>query len=58
MTVPLKLYKDILNVFDFSYRCIKRSLEESNRCPKCNSVIERKDQIFPNVTRKKKYFLT
>ena len=58
MTVPLKLYKDILNVFNFSYRCIKRSLEESNRCPKCNSVIERKDQIFPNVTRKKKYFLT
>lgn len=32
----------------FCYQCIVNSLEESNRCPKCNCVIERKDQIFPN----------
>jgi len=33
----------------FCYRCIRRSLDESNRCPKCNGVIERKDHIFPNI---------
>ncbi|XP_072045173.1 E3 ubiquitin-protein ligase COP1-like isoform X2 [Amphiura filiformis] len=32
----------------FCYRCISRSLEESNRCPKCNFLIEKNDQIFPN----------
>lgn len=32
----------------FCYQCIMNSLEESNRCPKCNCVVERKDQIFPN----------
>ncbi|XP_065068725.1 E3 ubiquitin-protein ligase COP1-like [Rhopilema esculentum] len=32
----------------FCYQCIVSSLEESNRCPKCNCIIERKDQIFPN----------
>ena len=31
----------------FCYQCIFRSLEESNRCPKCNAIIG-KDQIFPN----------
>ncbi|XP_071481672.1 E3 ubiquitin-protein ligase COP1-like, partial [Diadema antillarum] len=34
----------------FCRRCILRSLEMSNRCPKCNFVIEKTDQIFPNVT--------
>ncbi|XP_077986662.1 E3 ubiquitin-protein ligase COP1-like [Glandiceps talaboti] len=32
----------------FCFKCITRSLEESNRCPKCNFVIEKTDQIFPN----------
>jgi len=32
----------------FCYQCIVSSLEESNRCPKCNCIIERKDQIYPN----------
>ncbi|XP_048587008.1 E3 ubiquitin-protein ligase COP1-like isoform X2 [Nematostella vectensis] len=32
----------------FCYHCISRSLTESNRCPKCNFVIEKADQIFPN----------
>lgn len=32
----------------FCYKCITASLEQSNRCPKCNYVIEKKDQIFPN----------
>lgn len=32
----------------FCYKCIKTSLEASNRCPKCNFVIESPDLIFPN----------
>ncbi|KAK2176254.1 hypothetical protein NP493_669g01040 [Ridgeia piscesae] len=32
----------------FCHKCIKRCLEQSNRCPKCNFVIEKKDDIFPN----------
>ncbi|XP_028519750.1 E3 ubiquitin-protein ligase COP1 [Exaiptasia diaphana] len=32
----------------FCYQCINRSLSESNRCPKCNFIIEKADQIFPN----------
>ncbi|VDI54500.1 E3 ubiquitin-protein ligase RFWD2, partial [Mytilus galloprovincialis] len=32
------------------YKCIKQSLENSNRCPKCNYLIESSDQIFPNFT--------
>ncbi|CAG2180295.1 unnamed protein product, partial [Oppiella nova] len=28
-----------------SYKCISMSLERSNRCPKCNFVVE---QVFPN----------
>ncbi|KAI8518413.1 RING finger and WD repeat domain-containing protein 2 [Branchiostoma belcheri] len=32
----------------FCFKCIQQSLEESNRCPKCNFVIEKTDQIFPN----------
>lgn len=32
----------------FCYQCITRSLEESNRCPKCNYIIDKPDQIFPN----------
>ncbi|XP_063424703.1 E3 ubiquitin-protein ligase COP1-like [Mytilus trossulus] len=34
----------------FCYKCIKQSLENSNRCPKCNYLIESSDQIFPNFT--------
>ena len=32
----------------FCYNCILRSLEQSNRCPKCNFHLENKNQIFPN----------
>ncbi|XP_046845426.1 E3 ubiquitin-protein ligase COP1-like isoform X2 [Xenia sp. Carnegie-2017] len=32
----------------FCYKCICRSLQESNKCPKCNFVIDKQDQIFPN----------
>ncbi|XP_028394945.1 E3 ubiquitin-protein ligase COP1-like [Dendronephthya gigantea] len=32
----------------FCYRCIHRSLQDSNKCPKCNFVIDKQDQIFPN----------
>ncbi|UYV75918.1 RFWD2 [Cordylochernes scorpioides] len=32
----------------FCLKCITKSLEQSNRCPKCNFVIEKMDQIFPN----------
>ncbi|XP_033643605.1 E3 ubiquitin-protein ligase COP1-like isoform X1 [Asterias rubens] len=32
----------------FCHKCIIQSLEESNRCPKCNFAIEKNDQIFPN----------
>ena len=39
-------------VLHFSYQCITRSLEESNRCPKCNYIIDKPDQIFPNFLRK------
>nr|KAG5699838.1 hypothetical protein BaRGS_034612 [Batillaria attramentaria] len=34
------------------HKCIKQSLEKSNRCPKCNYVIENPEQIYPNFTRK------
>ncbi|XP_076454546.1 E3 ubiquitin-protein ligase COP1-like [Babylonia areolata] len=34
----------------FCYKCIKQSLEKCCRCPKCNYVIERPDQIYPNFT--------
>lgn len=32
----------------FCFKCITTSLEFSNRCPKCNFVMEKKDQIYPN----------
>ncbi|XP_069120571.1 E3 ubiquitin-protein ligase COP1-like [Argopecten irradians] len=34
----------------FCYKCIKQSLEQSNRCPKCNFVIDSVQQLFPNFT--------
>ena len=37
-----------ISVLFSSYKCILQSLEQSNRCPKCNYVIEKTDQIFPN----------
>uniref|UniRef100_T1JKE0 RING-type domain-containing protein n=1 Tax=Strigamia maritima TaxID=126957 RepID=T1JKE0_STRMM len=33
----------------FCYKCIKRSLDQNNRCPKCTSVVKSKDHIYPNV---------
>lgn len=38
----------LVSLLPFSYQCITRSLEESNRCPKCNYIIDKPDQIFPN----------
>lgn len=32
----------------FCFKCITTSLEHNNRCPKCNFIIEKKHQIFPN----------
>lgn len=32
----------------FCFKCILKSLEQSNRCPKCNFTLESKEQIFPN----------
>uniref|UniRef100_UPI00358F7B84 E3 ubiquitin-protein ligase COP1 isoform X1 n=2 Tax=Myxine glutinosa TaxID=7769 RepID=UPI00358F7B84 len=32
----------------FCCKCIRQSLEENNRCPKCNYVIENPAHIFPN----------
>ncbi|XP_059840943.1 E3 ubiquitin-protein ligase COP1 isoform X2 [Hypanus sabinus] len=32
----------------FCYKCIRQSLEVSNRCPKCNYVIDNVDQLYPN----------
>ncbi|KAK7094399.1 E3 ubiquitin-protein ligase COP1-like [Littorina saxatilis] len=34
----------------FCYKCIKQSLEKCSRCPKCNYVINKPDQIYPNFT--------
>lgn len=34
--------------FVFSYKCIRQSLEDSNRCPKCNYIIDNVDQLYPN----------
>jgi len=31
-----------------SYNCIRQSLEHSSRCPKCNFVVDKKDDVFPN----------
>lgn len=32
----------------FCHKCIRSCLEQSNRCPKCNQVLDKPDQIFPN----------
>ncbi|KAG2461564.1 COP1 ligase, partial [Polypterus senegalus] len=32
----------------FCYKCIRQSLEDTNRCPKCNYVIDNMDQLYPN----------
>jgi len=34
-----------------SYGCIRQSLEYNCRCPKCNFVIDKKEDIFPNFMR-------
>lgn len=31
-----------------SFKCIRQSLEDSNRCPKCNYIVDNVDQLFPN----------
>ncbi|XP_063074992.1 E3 ubiquitin-protein ligase COP1 isoform X3 [Engraulis encrasicolus] len=32
----------------FCFKCIRQSLEDSNRCPKCNYIIDNMEQLFPN----------
>lgn len=32
----------------YCHKCIKESLQQSNRCPKCTYVIEGIDHVFPN----------
>ncbi|XP_053103175.1 E3 ubiquitin-protein ligase COP1 isoform X2 [Hemicordylus capensis] len=32
----------------FCYKCIHQSLEDNNRCPKCNYVVDNIDHLFPN----------
>ncbi|KAM6948585.1 E3 ubiquitin-protein ligase COP1 isoform 2-T2 [Aplochiton taeniatus] len=32
----------------FCFKCIRQSLEDSNRCPKCNYIIDNIDQLYPN----------
>ncbi|XP_063318389.1 E3 ubiquitin-protein ligase COP1 isoform X2 [Pelmatolapia mariae] len=32
----------------FCFKCIRQSLEDSNRCPKCNYIIDNVDQVYPN----------
>ncbi|MFT7801649.1 E3 ubiquitin-protein ligase RFWD2 isoform X3 [Arapaima gigas] len=32
----------------FCNKCIRQSLEDSNRCPKCNYIIDNVDQLYPN----------
>ncbi|XP_041369065.1 E3 ubiquitin-protein ligase COP1-like isoform X2 [Gigantopelta aegis] len=34
----------------FCYKCIKNCLEKTNRCPKCNYIIESADHTYPNFT--------
>lgn len=34
----------------FCYACLKSSLEQSNKCTKCNALIKKKDEIYPNFT--------
>ncbi|KAK5613531.1 coatomer subunit alpha, partial [Crenichthys baileyi] len=30
------------------FKCIRQSLEDSNRCPKCNYIVDNVDQLYPN----------
>ncbi|XP_061588832.1 E3 ubiquitin-protein ligase COP1 isoform X2 [Cololabis saira] len=32
----------------FCYKCIRQSLQDSNRCPKCNYIVDNVDQLYPN----------
>nr|NP_001071934.1 zinc finger protein [Ciona intestinalis]BAE93340.1 zinc finger protein [Ciona intestinalis] len=32
----------------FCYNCLKKSLEQSNKCTKCNSALSKTDEIYPN----------
>jgi hypothetical protein len=40
----------LLTMFLFlcSFKCIRQSLEDSNRCPKCNYIVDNVDQLYPN----------
>uniref|UniRef100_H2MCQ2 COP1 E3 ubiquitin ligase n=1 Tax=Oryzias latipes TaxID=8090 RepID=H2MCQ2_ORYLA len=48
------LYNGLLNSYEDKnshskrYKCIRQSLEDSNRCPKCNYIVDNVDQLFPN----------
>uniref|UniRef100_A0A3Q1GPF0 Uncharacterized protein n=1 Tax=Acanthochromis polyacanthus TaxID=80966 RepID=A0A3Q1GPF0_9TELE len=30
------------------FRCIRQSLEDCNRCPKCHYIVNNVDQLYPN----------
>uniref|UniRef100_A0A3Q3ILY9 RING-type domain-containing protein n=1 Tax=Monopterus albus TaxID=43700 RepID=A0A3Q3ILY9_MONAL len=32
----------------FCFKCIRQSLEDNNRCPKCNYTVDNVDQLYPN----------
>ena len=32
----------------FCYGCLKRSLEQNNKCTKCNTTLSNKDELYPN----------
>ncbi|XP_073499478.1 E3 ubiquitin-protein ligase COP1 isoform X3 [Phyllobates terribilis] len=40
-------YEDKSNDF-VCYKCIHQSLEDNNRCPKCNYVVDNIDHLYPN----------
>uniref|UniRef100_A0A8C2XYK6 RING-type domain-containing protein n=1 Tax=Capra hircus TaxID=9925 RepID=A0A8C2XYK6_CAPHI len=37
----------------FCYKCIHQSLEDNNRCPKCNYVVDNIDHLYPNFLEHK-----
>jgi E3 ubiquitin-protein ligase RFWD2 len=34
--------------YSFCYKCIHQNLEDNNRCPKCNYVVDNIDHLYPN----------
>ena len=42
------LFVFLFFMFLNSYKCIHQSLEDNNRCPKCNYVVDNIDHLYPN----------